>query len=246
MKSLFVLKRQPLQEQDWLYDVFSAEQGRLMLVNVNKNTPAGSDELAEADIDLFQLCHGDWQADGDWPRIRGLQRDQLYSLQGRELFCAFYLNELLLNLLPQHEPQPLLFNLYQQVLTALANGELAEPWLRLFENQLLQQLGYAFSWTQCHDHSPVRAEGYYRFDAQQGFVQQRTATGAFAGQYLLAFAAWQQNFANIPADVNVWLVAKRVLRIALEHILERPLISRELFHAPAYSAGKFEQKKESR
>lgn len=245
MKSLFVLKRQPLREQDWLLDVFTSEQGRLSLVQQNPHSGAEQDAEPPLEVDLFQRCQGDWQNKGSWPRLRGLQCQHRYSLQGRHLYCAFYLNELLIRLLPQHEPHPNLYALYQQILTALESAELAEPWLRLFENQLLQDLGYGFSWTRDNRQQALNAEDHYAFDAQQGFILQARQQAGFQGKSLLAFAAWQQDFANIPTDVNVWNVAKRVLRQALENILERPLVSRELFHAPAYSGQSNKRKRNS-
>ena len=62
-------------------------------------------------------------------------------LQGERLYCAFYLNELLLRLLPRDDPHALLFDRYAQTLTELSDGVAADL-LRRFEVALLQALGY--------------------------------------------------------------------------------------------------------
>ena len=138
MQALIILQRQPLREQDWLLDVFSRQRGRLSLV---LNRP----RLAP---DLFTLYQGDWQPVQDWPALKGWQQQQCWPLQDTALFCGFYLNELLVKLLPRYEALPALFDAYQAALNGLHSSPVADPWLRLFEVQLLAQLGYGFSWQQ--------------------------------------------------------------------------------------------------
>ena len=64
--------------------------------------------------------------------------------QGEALLCGFYLNELLLQLLPRDDPHEALFDDYGDALRrALAPGEPTAPVLRAFEKRLLRELGYA-------------------------------------------------------------------------------------------------------
>lgn len=215
MQALIVLQRQPLREQDWLLDVFSRQRGRLSLVlNRPQTVP-----------DLFTLYQGDWQPAQDWPALKGWHRQQTWPLQDTALFCGFYLNELLVKLLPRHEPQPALFATYQATLNGLHNSPVADPWLRLFEVQLLTQLGYGFSWQQDSSGQPLQAGQYYRFVPGQGFSP---AASGLAGADLLAFASG----ANA---LPLWRLARAVLRQALDHVLQQPLLSRELL-LPARAA----------
>jgi len=221
MKTLFVLQRQPLREQEWLLDILSAGQGRLSVV-AGRTQPAA---------DLHQRYQGDWAHAEDWPQLRGLRSLQTYSLQGRNLYCGLYLAELLVRLLPRHEAQPELFLTYAKTLEGLQNTALPDPWLRLFEYQLLQALGYGFSWQQDRDGRPITAEESYRFIAREGFVRSDAAvispikSPSLPGEYLLELG---QGRAQRP---QCWAAAKQVLRCALEDLLERPLVSRELFQS---------------
>ena len=224
MKTLFVLQRQPVGEQQFLLDIFSAEAGRLSVV-----TPQRSAKQNAFIPDYFQQCRADWRPGEDWPQVKVLQPDQSYTLSNNALYCGLYLNELLVRLLSRHEPLPLLFQVYRSVLMGLEQAGAAEPWLRLFEHQLLQQLGYGVCWQHDSLQRPIERQLSYRFTAQDGFVLH--GVGQYSGADIHAFNAWLQNFSQLPGSVSVWQMAKQVLRLSLENILERPLVSRELFSA---------------
>lgn len=229
MKKLFVLQRQPVGEHQFLLDIFSAEAGRLSVV-----TPKRSSKKDTFIPDYFQQCQADWRAGEDWPQIKVLQLRQSFLLRNNSLYCGLYLNELLTRLLPRNESAHDLFHLYASVINALEenndsdNAGALEPWLRLFEYQLLQQLGLGFSWQQDSLSRPITADQRYQFNPQEGFYLH--GKGFFRGSDILAFASWLKNFAEVPVDVSVWQTAKQVLRLALENVLERPLISRQLFN----------------
>lgn len=230
MKELFVLQRQPVGEHQFLLDIFSAEAGRLSVVTPNRS--AKKDTFIP---DYFQHCQADWRAGEDWPQIKVLQLRQTFSLTHHSLYCGLYLNELLTRLLPRNEPAYDLFQLYTSVVSALENNNdsnnaaALEPWLRLFEYQLLQQLGLAFSWQQDSFSRSITLHQRYQFHPQDGFCLH--GKGFFRGSDILAFDRWLKNFAETPVDVSVWQMAKQVLRLALENVLERPLVSRQLFKA---------------
>ena len=68
----------------------------------------------------------------------------LQPLAGRGLMCGFYLNELLLRLLPRDDPHEALFDVYGEALARpLGRAAHAAPVLRSFEKRLLAELGYA-------------------------------------------------------------------------------------------------------
>ena len=67
----------------------------------------------------------------------------LQPLEGRALMCGFYLNELLLRLLPRDDPHEDLFDCYAEALAALSAGAAHASVLRSFEKRLLGELGYA-------------------------------------------------------------------------------------------------------
>src|SRR5690554_2215486 len=90
MQQLVVLHFQPIAEQDWLLDTFSLEQGRQKLML----------KRPEYEPDLFIAYQGDWFKKTDWPTIKAWQLFNAWRLEGTELYCGLYLNELLVSLLP--------------------------------------------------------------------------------------------------------------------------------------------------
>ena len=65
------------------------------------------------------------------------------SLVGDALLSGYYLNELLINLMHRHDPQPEIFDAYGSAVRMLASAEAVAPCLRSFEIELLRLLGYA-------------------------------------------------------------------------------------------------------
>src|SRR5204862_5554770 len=67
----------------------------------------------------------------------------LRQLYGRGLMCGFYLNELILRLLPREDPHEALFDAYAETIVRLSLNEPVSASLRTFEKRLLAELGYA-------------------------------------------------------------------------------------------------------
>ena len=92
----------------------------------------------------FQPVQLGWYGKGD---VRTLTRAEWIGgqplLQGEALLCGFYLNELLLRLLPREDPHEVLFGRYAEALRGLASGAATGAILRSFEKALLREIGYA-------------------------------------------------------------------------------------------------------
>lgn len=210
---MLVLHRRPLGEAGQLLNVFSEQDGHVLL-----HAP----RRGQRRLELNCLYEAGWQPDLDWPRIVACQEIRRITLDGDNLYCCFYLNELLVRLLPRGESMPVLFRLYGRVLDGLASGQLPDPWLRIFEYHLLQQLGVGFFWHLDASGHAVQADGHYRFVPQHGFV---SAADGWPGHWLLGMAAGD-------GDNRRWRMARYVLRQALEFELGNPVASRELLMAP--------------
>ncbi len=209
MQQLQVLHFQVLGEQDWLLDTFSVERGRQKLILKRP--------LVSPDLFIEYQC--DWLQKTDWPNIKAWQPKKRWNLDSTALYCGLYLNELLVALLPLAEPLPSLFKTYQNTLQALSENQWSEPWLRMFEWQLLQQLGYGFSWQLDHQSQAIIPQSFYQFLPATGFVK---ADSGFSGNDIIAFAQGSK-------EIRVWQLAKRIFRLALDELLPKPLCSRELF-----------------
>ena len=215
MEHFFILQAQPLRETDWRLDIFSRKHGRLL---VNLNAP-------KVRPDMFTLYQAQWPQQ-ELPALKGWQTLNTWPLADTVLYCGFYLTELLGQLLPSHEAFPHLFDHYQHALAALAQGAAPEPWLRTFETQLLQTLGYGFAWQTDSQGRAVHERALYQFKPQYGL----TLTGAmgpctFLGADILAFAQGS-------SDPQHWRMARVILRTALDAILTKPLYSRDLLAGP--------------
>ena len=209
MKHWFLLRRQPVGEQDHLLDLLTESQG---LLQVRVSPPVLTP-------DLLTEYRGDWQSGRDWPRLRGVEPVSRLGMSGDSLVCALYVSELLLQLLPGTDDQPQVFPLYRQTLIALNKNEATDLWLRFFEMQLLELLGYGVSWRVTASGAPVSAHQRYTYEPGQGLVESEQGV---SGMDLLTIAEGQLN------TPSALIAARHILRQAIQHLLPRPLVSREL------------------
>lgn len=209
LRHAYVLHARAYKEKSRLLELWTLEQGRVAAVG----RPA---------VPLFQPCLVDWRGKGGLKTLTvcepaGLPRD----LSGDALFAGFYLNELLVRLLPPDDPQPLLFAFYGEILAALAARDMLEPWLRRFEKQLLAVIGYEVDFRRDCAAEPLDPEACYQFQARQGFLR---VMDGWPGRDLLAIA--EDDYRAPP----VRRAAKQILRAALaEPLGPHPLKSRELW-----------------
>jgi DNA repair protein RecO (recombination protein O) len=148
--------------------------------------------------------------------------------------CGYYLNELLLKLLPREDSHESLFDAYQHAVRALANGGPSSPVLRAFEKALLSELGYAIAF-HCdggsgHNVEPHRNYAYY---PDRGPVEVPPSVRSddvadsrpiLRGQTLLDIAR------DDYADPQTLSEAKSLMRALINHRLDyQPLNSRRVF-----------------
>ena len=142
-------------------------------------------------------------------------------LTGEAIFSGWYLNELVLRLLPRHDPHPALFHDYAHTLGELG-GEGAVRSLRTFEKRLLSELGYGV-----HLPDGLTAEGWYRFEPSVGLSAcEGPGRNAYRGASLI-------DMENEAFDTDeVLRDARRLFRAALEpHLGGKVLRSPELLRA---------------
>jgi DNA repair protein RecO (recombination protein O) len=222
----FVLHTYPYRETSALVEALSAAFGRVAMVA--RGARRARSELRGV-LQAFQPLTLSWAGAGELKTlVKAEWRGGLPLVGGSALLCGFYLNELLLKLLPREDPHPRLFAEYESALTQLANGVEQAPVLRRFEVRLLAELGYALPLTHEADTGRPIDPGeryYYAFDlgprttvAEPGrrYPQVRGAT-------LLALAQHDYSAPDAAAE------AKRLMREILDHYLEqRALVSRRV------------------
>lgn len=216
----YFLHTRAYRETSLLVELFTAEGGRLS--GVWRGGRRGKAGLPQ----LFQPLLVDVGGQGE---LRSLHRveaaGQALPLGGTALFSGFYLNEILIRLLPREETQPGLFVAYAGTLGRLAGGEAPAPLLRAFEVRLLETLGYGIDYGHDSEHGePVVASLNYAFYPDSGFARSAASAGTCSGAVLQKLARGEFQ------DAEAAQAAKRINRLALARLLgNKPLKSRELF-----------------
>jgi len=164
-----------------------------------------------------------------------------HFLAGKKLLSGFYLNELLMRLLPKWDPHVELFEAYQNTLEMLeAKDPQTEPLLRLFEKTLLKSMGYELQLAKDTPHGKAVIETeYYLYQPESGVSRvidaptaptqiraQNSKDQFFKGSSLMALHN------GVLEEPEVLRDAKRLIRMALRvHLGDKPLASRDLWIA---------------
>lgn len=180
----FVLHAQPYRETSLLVEAFTRDHGRTGLVARGVRGARG--QPLRAVLQPLQPLLLDWAGAGELMRLSGAEAaGAAFAPQGDALLAAFYVNELMLRLLPRGEALPALFWRYTQTLDALSAGGDDWVWqLRRFERDLLADLGYALQLGM-----QLEPEAHYRYDPENGPLRLlRAENASISGAALLALA----------------------------------------------------------
>lgn len=239
----YVLHSRPYRETSALVDYFSRDGG--VIRAVVKGVRSAKSRQRHL-IQPFQSLELNWRGQGE---LKTLLNGDLASpsvmLQGRSLWCGLYLNELTLRLVPQAEAFPKLFAYYQLALEHLSDPSEQEPVLRIYERQLLQQLGLGVDFEYSTEGAVIDSLRSYRFEPQHGFVElaneqthELTNEPSVSAQRFVYTGALIRAMAlDDYRSESVRRGAKRLMRQALAvHLGGRPLNSRELFQGAVQPA----------
>ncbi len=222
----FVLHTYPYRETSAIVEALTAAYGRVALVA--RGAKRTRSELRGV-LQAFQPLTLSWAGTGELKTlIRAEWRGGLPLVGGSALLCGFYLNELLLKLLPREDPHPGLYEEYESALARLANGVEQAPVLRQFELRLLAELGYALPLTHEVDTGrPVDPAERYYYAFERGPRTVAAEPGRryplVRGATLLALAQHDYRAPESAAE------AKRLMREVLDYYLEqRTIVSRRV------------------
>lgn len=173
-QAAFVLHTYPYRETSLIIEAYAREQGRLALVARGARRPKSP---VRGVLLPFQPLLLSWSGRKELRTLtRAEWRGAYTPLRGQPLICGFYLNELLLKLLPRDDPHEELFAVYERTLDALNGGEEPSALLRRFELALLRELGYAVILDRDVDRDePVARERSYVYVVERGPVSGRSA-----------------------------------------------------------------------
>lgn len=151
-----------------------------------------------------------------------------FSLTGAQLFCGFYINELMGRLARGLQGAKEIYLAYQRTIEQLNKPEdyNIERSLRLFEFYLFKHLGYGLDF--CFDSlgQKIIASKTYSFIPERGFVSAlEIEANRLLGKDILKLASL-----NLSSDGELRL-AKYINRLMVDYLLEgQPLVSRTLFN----------------
>jgi len=135
----FILHTTAWKETSLIVQTFSRDHGRVALVAKGAKRPYS---MLRPVLQVFQPLTLAWSGAGEVKTLTRAELAGAYLLPGAALMSAWYLNELLLRLLPREDAHPLLFDAYDEALASLAGGHWTAGALRRFEWTLLQETGY--------------------------------------------------------------------------------------------------------
>jgi DNA repair protein RecO (recombination protein O) len=136
----FVLHHRNYTESSLLLEVYTRQHGRLGLVAKGARRPSSK---LRGLLNPFQPLLLSFSGRGELMVLTGAEPDGMsVNLVGTPLYCAFYLNELLVRLLPRHDAHEALYDRYCQALQGLREARSPEGVLRIFEKHLLSEIGY--------------------------------------------------------------------------------------------------------
>jgi len=233
--SAVVLHVRPYRETSVMVQFFTREQGRI--AGVMKGVRRGRNPVSIQPFNQGILgCIGRQSL----MTVTRFDVEARFKLAGRELSAGFYILELLSRCLAEQQIEPKVFDASMRTLHELENlgvssSSLMAVHLRMFERELLSELGYGFDYgTDALTGEPVASELCYSWRAQGGFSvesQERETgpgdsadVGGIQGWMLIAMAEGQY------ADPKVLRLAKRLHQKALAPLLgSAPLISRSMY-----------------
>lgn len=235
-----VLHTRPYRNSSLLVDFFCEQSGLLRCVaRGQKSSKSKRDTLTQ-----FCVYTVAFSGKSDLKTLIKLEAEApRFLLKKQALFCALYINELLLRVLFTYVPHPDLFQLSCEIYKDLSECESIldmEKKLRAFEFSLLKDIGYLVD--MLHDYqsgNTIKACACYRFDVEQGFTyvppEQTQQSLCFSGDTILGIASSQFDLMHNQDEERAKVFrkeSKMLSRLMLAPYLgDKPLQSRALFEA---------------
>jgi DNA repair protein RecO (recombination protein O) len=220
----FVLHTYPYRETSLIVEALSRHAGRIALVARGAKRPRSA---IRGSLLSFQPLELSWSGKNE-PRTmhKAEWRGGQPMLQGLALLCGFYMNELLLKLLPRDDPHETLFDIYAQSLMNLSAQQNLPEVLRRFELGLLRELGYGLQLEHVAGlEETIVAENIYGYVPDRGPIVLRGSGNQvqFRGKTLLDLQ--REDF----SDPQTLAESKQLLRMQIKHHLgQQELQTRQL------------------
>ncbi|QKQ24127.1 DNA repair protein RecO [Candidatus Ruthia endofausta] len=217
----FLIHRRAFKNSSLLLDFFTRDFGKIRLVGRGLR---GS----KTNIQMFQNLSISFAGRGELKALSYWEIDDVpRNFKGEELILGMYVNELVSRLLHEQDPYSELFAQYQKFVSQMGRlKQSAKYWhLRIFENNLLTELGYGISFTEDINGNKIDQNSHYEYQPQAGFM--RNSLGKISGKLInqLLIEAIEDVL-----DAQQLKVCRDLNRQRLSVLLgDKPLKSRSLF-----------------
>jgi DNA repair protein RecO (recombination protein O) len=184
----YVLHTYPYKETSLIVEAFTRRHGRVALLARGARRPRSA---MRGVLLAFHPLRLGWSGSAELATLVTAEwGGGLQPLAGRGLMCGFYLNELILRLLPREDPHEALYDAYGDALARLSAGDAFPAVLRSFEKRLLAELGYAPVLDRdASTGGPIEPAGSYVYEPDRGPVRASHGDLLVSGRTLLDLAA---------------------------------------------------------
>lgn len=224
---VYVLHTYPFKETSLVVELFARDFGRVATTAKGARRPRSA---MRGLLQAFQPMSATWSGKQELKTLHSLDwNGSLLLLQGEALMCGFYLNELLLRLLPREDPHEALFEYYADTLKILASGQDLATTLRRFELKFLQELGYAIPLEFDVNAEPILESQSYRYEAEHGAFKLPGSLGRYDNGVQLSGKTLIDMVNDDYTDMQTKQQSKQLMRYLLAHYLgDKPLHTRQL------------------
>jgi DNA repair protein RecO (recombination protein O) len=184
----YVLHTYAYKETSLIVEAFTRRHGRVALLARGARRPRSA---MRGVLLAFHPLRLGWSGSAELATLIAAEwGGGLQPLAGKGLMCGFYLNELVLRLLPREDAHEALFDAYGEALARLSAGEAFPAVLRSFEKRLLAELGYAPLFDRdAMTGAPIEAASSYVYEPDRGPVRASHGDLLISGRTLLDLAA---------------------------------------------------------
>ncbi len=222
LQPAYVLHTRPFKDTSLILDCLTHDYGRVaVLAKGARSAKSRQRQLCQPFVPLWLS----WQGKSALKTLTQIEASApMLALQGKFLFSGFYLNELLVRLLPEQDPHSNTYLRYQDCLKQLLNAEDLEPILREFEFGFLQDLGYQVDFNHDAQGTPLISDRIYGWREDHGWQYLAEQDSGFTGAALKAMVMRDWTSPETRRQ------AKQLSRMMLQPLLgNKPLQSRQLF-----------------
>lgn len=172
--SAFMLHRRPFRETSIIADFFTLNYGKVSVIakGIRKDKHNKNGLLT-----AFNSVHIELKGKHELQNLVNIESNATpIILHNQSLYYGLYVNELLYRLLHKHDTHKELYVNYENFLSNLAynaKNKQQKQWLLcLFQNKLLQEIGYGLHWNLDYNNQEIQTNRKYFFVYEHGFIDE--------------------------------------------------------------------------